>query len=107
MAIQRSQPAVPDALPIRQALAGCEPLARLSQRLALSARHMDAVRPLLPLNLQSQVRAGPVDDEGWTLLAANAGVAAKLRQLLPRLQAALHTPGRETTPIRVRIQSGP
>ncbi len=102
----RPVPAVPDAVPMAHALARCEPLTRLNQRLAQARAHMDAVRPLLPAYLQPQVRSGPVDDDGWTLLATNAGVAAKLRQLLPRLQAALPpTRAGEPTPIRIRVQS--
>ena len=42
------------------------------------------VRPLLPAALARHVRPGPVDAEGWSLLAANAGVAAKLRHHVGR-----------------------
>jgi hypothetical protein len=101
----RVTPVVPNALSIDQALNACEPLVRLGQRLAAAQAHLDAVRPLLPANLQSQVRAGPVDNDGWTLLAANAGVAAKLRQLLPRLETAIAPRAGERTAIKVRIQS--
>lgn len=100
----RPHPVVPDAQPLAQALARCEPLVRLGERLAQSRANMEAVRPALPAYLHAQVKAGPVDAEGWTLLAANAGVAAKLRQLLPRLQSALPQRGREPVTIRIRVQ---
>lgn len=91
---------------MHQALARCEPLQRLQQRLAESAARMDAVRPLLPAGLRSAIVAGPVDDEGWTLLAANTAVAAKLRQLLPRLEQCLESRGWPQNPkIKIRVRS--
>lgn len=105
-------PLVPDAMPIRQVLDRCAPLQHLQQQLALAKACMDAVKPHLPPALRAQVRAGQLDtgDNAWTLLAPNAAVAAKLRQLLPRLEAALAASGvtraAEPTAIRVRVQSG-
>ena len=49
--------------------------------------------------------SGPSDDEGWTMLAGNPAVAAKLRQLQPRLEAALKQKGFQRTGIRIRVQS--
>ena len=37
--------------------------------------------------LMASVQPGPLDEDGWSLLVANAAVAAKLRHLLPRLEA--------------------
>jgi hypothetical protein len=96
---------VPDPLPLQRALNQCEPLLRLQQRLAQSRARMDAVRPLLPAALARHVQSGPADDEGWTLLAGNPAVAAKLRQLQPRLEAALKQKGFERSGIRIRVQS--
>jgi hypothetical protein len=96
--------AVPDAVPLGQALDRCEPLMRLQQRLAEAHAHLDAVRPVLPPALLKQVRSGPTDGEGWTLLASNPAVAAKLRQLLPRLEAALRQKGCSARQIKVRVQ---
>jgi hypothetical protein len=97
--------AVPDALPLQQVLNDCEPLRRLHQRLAEANVRMNAVRPLLPPALAACLKAGPTDDKGWTLLAPNAGVAAKLRQFIPRLEAVLRQRGLEPNTIRVRVQS--
>jgi hypothetical protein len=90
---------------MRQALDRCEPLQRLRQRLAQSKAYMDATRPMLPPPLRASVIAGPIDADGWTMLAANPAVAAKLRQLLPRLEEVLRQQGFESSAIKVRVQS--
>ncbi len=97
-------PLVPASLPMARALERSEPLTRLRQRLLDSARRLAAIHQELPEPLRSQVTAGPVDDEGWTLLAANASVAAKLRHLQPRLQQTLCDRGWQVSAIRIRIQ---
>ena len=48
--------------------------------------------------------AGPIDDDGWSLLCANAAVAAKLRQLVPHLEQRLRDAGQPVTAIRVKVQ---
>ena len=96
----------PNALPIEEALHRSAPLARLQQLMQDSHARFDAIHPLLPAALAPHVLAGPVDDLGWTLLAANASVAAKLRQLQPRLEDALRTRGWEVSAIRVKVQPG-
>ena len=80
---------VPAALPIHDALRANASLARLRERLDESHRRFAAIQDLLPAPLAAQVAPGPLDDEGWTLLAANASAAAKLRQLQPRLDQRL------------------
>ncbi|NRF69100.1 hypothetical protein HLB44_19065 [Aquincola sp. S2] len=97
-----SSPSRP-AVSIDSALASCDALARLGQRLALSQQCFDTISPLLSSPLRSQVRPGPIDDDGWTLLVDNGAVSAKLRQLLPALQARLAADGSAPRPIRVRI----
>ena len=97
-----AQPAA--AMPIAQALRESAPLGRLSERLRLSNALFDAVVPTLPLGLAGQVSAGPVDDEGWSLLCSNAAVAAKLRQLVPHLEQRLHDSGTPVAAIRVKVQ---
>ena len=59
----------------------------------------------MPAALAAHVRPGPVDESGWSLLAANAAVAAKLRQLQPRLEDLLRERGWEVSAIRVKVQS--
>jgi hypothetical protein len=96
-------PAVPSALPLEEALRQSAPLADLRRRLRDSTRCLEAIRPCLPPGLRPHVQAGPVDAEGWTLLAANAAVAAKLKQLRPRLEAELAAAACPATVLRIRV----
>ena len=90
---------------LAQALQRSEPLVRLGQLLRDSAARFDAIRPCLPAALAPHVKPGPVDELGWSLLAANASVAAKLRQLQPRFEAQLKERGWEVSAIRIKVQS--
>jgi hypothetical protein len=105
MSAKHSNTTLPPATTIGQALAGSEPLARLAQRLQESNARFAAIRDALPATLHAHTRPGPVDDEGWSLLVANPAVAAKLRQLLPRLDDALRAQGWKAVPIRIKVQS--
>jgi hypothetical protein len=97
---------VPLAQPVAEALAANAALARLGQRLRESNARYEAVCDCLPEPLRAHVKPGPLDDEGWSLLASNAAVAAKLRHLLPRLDEALRSKGWPTTSIRIKVFSG-
>lgn len=105
---KRPHEAVPPARPIRDALARCTPLAQLRARLDDSRRRFDLVVQRIPEAQRAHVRPGPVDDDGWTLLADNAAVAAKLRQLQPLLEQAQREQGWTawTTRIKVRPPGG-
>ena len=94
----------PRALPLRDAIAASEPLARLGARLRESSARFDCARSALPVELQPYVAAGPIDDSHWTLLAANSAVAAKLRHLLPAIEAALSDAGWPPRALRVRVR---
>ncbi len=96
---------VPRARPIGESLAGDESLASLMARVRASQARLDALADVLPGILRQHLRAGPLDDEGWTLLAANSAVAAKLRHLLPLLGETLVAKGWQATVIRVKVQS--
>jgi hypothetical protein len=98
-------PLVPDSLTVAEALRRSTPLAQLRARLQDSKDRFDAIRPALPDMLARSVVPGPVDEEGWALLAANASVAAKLRQLKPRLEEILRQRGWQVSSIRIRVQS--
>jgi Dna[CI] antecedent, DciA len=98
-------PAVPEPIALRRALDDNVSLHSLAQRLAESQRRFDAIAPLLPAGLARDVRPGPIDDEGWSVLVSNAAVAAKLRHLLPRLDEALTARSFRALPIRVRVRS--
>jgi hypothetical protein len=98
-------PMVPDVPTVKTVLDRSEPLGSLLQRLRASQQCMEAVRPVLPAGLVPHVHPGPLDDEGWTLLAANAAVSSKLRQLQPRLMEALAQKGLKVNAIRLRVQT--
>lgn len=95
----------PLAQPVADALRRHPALAALGQRLAESNARYACIASSLPPALVPLVQPGPLDEEGWSLLAANAAVAAKLRHLLPRLQDALRAQGWQATAIRVRLQA--
>jgi hypothetical protein len=100
---RRLPPAVPNALPLTEALRQSAPLADLRRRLRESAQRLETIRACLPAGLWSHVQAGPVDADGWTLLATNAAVAAKLKQLRPRLEAALAAQGNTPATVRIKV----
>ena len=95
----------PDArnLALARALDRSEPLAGLLQRMQGSRQRFEVIRSLLPPALASSVRAGPLDDEAWSVLVDHAAAAAKLRQMLPDLQSALAEGGWPTPPIKIKI----
>jgi Dna[CI] antecedent, DciA len=96
---------VPLPQTIAGALAGSDSLCSLESRLRESNARFEAIAPALPEGLARELRPGPIDDEGWTVLASNAAVAAKLRHLLPRLTEALRARSLRELPIRVRLRS--
>ncbi|MFZ2649864.1 MAG: DciA family protein [Burkholderiaceae bacterium] len=69
-----------------------------------SSARFDAIRPHLPAALAAHSKPGPLDDAGWSLLAANPSVAAKLRQLQPRLEQILQERGYQVSSIRIKVQ---
>ena len=99
-------PVTPSALPLRDALAQSAPLALLQRRLRESNARFSALHGVLPPALAPHVRAGPLDAEGWTLLAENTAVAAKLRQMQPRLEAVLLEGGWPAGALRIKVESG-
>lgn len=95
----------PPGQPLRvaQALERSDGFVGLMRRLEQSQRCYAAIAPLLPAELYRAVRAGPLNDESWSLLADGAAAAAKLRQLLPLLQRELAARGLLGVPIRVKV----
>lgn len=96
---------VPDALPISQALNNSASLSHLRRRLDDSRRRYAAVLPCMAASMAPHVTASPVDDGGWTLIAANASVAAKLRQLQPRIEQRLLDCGFAAVPLKIKVRS--
>ncbi|CAM4115183.1 hypothetical protein [Roseateles saccharophilus] len=98
---RRQHASVPSPTPVAEALRAHEGLNQLSARLEASRRRLRVIAPALPGALLASLQAGPIDEEGWSLLVANAAVAAKLRHLLPRLEALLAQAG---LPGRIRVK---
>ncbi len=88
---------------LRQALDGHESLGQLMQRVKASRDCLAAIIADLPDGLRTQVQAGPLDETGWTILAANGSAAAKLRQLLPIFEARLRDAGLPGSPVAVKV----
>jgi predicted DCC family thiol-disulfide oxidoreductase YuxK len=91
-----------DTLAIRDAMGGSQALERLTQRLRESRLRLADLAAVLPPPLRDQVRSGTIDDQRWTLLAANAAAAAKLRNLLPLLADRLAAQGWPQRELRVK-----
>ena len=96
-------PSVPNALRIDEVLQRSSPLALLRERLRDSTARFETVRTCLPSAMVPHIQPGPVDETGWSLLVANAAVAAKLRQCVPRLEEALKKGGWHNTAIRIKV----
>lgn len=93
----------PNAVSLLQASQESPTLARLSELARDSVARLKAIEPLLPLALRPAITAGPIDGPTWCLLVSSTAVAAKLRQLLPALQAHLRTQGWEVNAIRLKV----
>lgn len=94
----------PHAVSLLQASQESPTLARLSELARDSVARLKAIEPLLPVALRSAITAGPIDGPTWCLLVSSTAVAAKLRQLLPALQAHLRTQGWDVAAIRLKVQ---
>ena len=96
--------AAPAAVAVGDVMRSSPALTRLVDRLRDSNAMYAAILPLLPAALAASVRPGPLDEAGWSLLGANAAVAAKLRQLVPRLEERLRESGHAIAAIRIKVQ---
>jgi hypothetical protein len=93
-------------LTVQQAVGNSPTLARLAELVQDSNNRLKAIESLLPGNLRAAVKAGPIDGDSWCLLVNGNAAAAKLRQLVPLLQAALQREGWRVSSIRLKILMG-
>ena len=100
-----SPPLAPFNLPLSTALGRSEALGALLKRLRESQARFAIITPLLPEALRAAVSAGTLDDSAWVLLAGNASAAAKLRQMVPELQAALQAAGWAGPAIKIKVSA--
>ena len=103
--MSKACPSVPNALAIREAMDQSAALGLLKRRIDESMRRLACIRCCLPEPLKAHVAAGPIDDTGWTLLATNSNVAAKLRHLQPAIEARLTHQGFSIVPLRIKTRS--
>ncbi|PUE44904.1 hypothetical protein B9Z47_17010 [Limnohabitans sp. 2KL-1] len=92
-------------IPLQQAAQESPTFALLMDRVRDSSDRLNAIRSLLPAPLRASIQAGPIEDGCWCLLVGSNAVAAKLRQLLPALQAHLNNKGLGVVSIRLKVQN--
>ena len=97
----------PHAVSVLQAAQESPTLARLTELTSESSARLRAIQPLLPAALRGALTAGPIEGPTWCLLVSNNAAAAKLRQMLPALQAHLRSHGWEVNSIRIKVQMPP
>lgn len=93
------------AIPLQQAAQESPALSLLMGRVRDSSERLQAIRSLLPAPLRASVQAGPIEEGCWCLLVGSNAVAAKLRQMLPALQAHLSSKGLGVSSIRLKVQN--
>lgn len=91
------------AVTLQQASQDSPMLAKLAALTRDSSERLRAVEALIPPTLRSAVQAGPIENDTWCLLVKNNAAAAKLRQLLPALEAHLRSRGWVVKAIRLKI----
>ena len=92
------------AITLLQATQDSETLNRLCALANESAQRLKSIESLIPGSLRSCVQAGPIEGSVWCLLLSNNAAAAKIKQLLPSLEAHLRSKGWEVTAIRLKVQ---
>jgi hypothetical protein len=92
------------AISLLQATQDSETLNRLCTLATESAQRLKSIQPLLPGPLRACVQPGPIEGAVWCLLLDNNAAAAKIKQLLPALEAHLRSKGWEVNAIRLKVQ---
>ena len=92
------------AITLQQASAESPTLAMLTALTKDSSERLMASAPLLTAGRRGPVRAGSDEGTTWCLLVKSNSAAAKLRQILPALQAHLRIKGWEVNSIRLKVQ---
>lgn len=92
------------SITVLQATQDSPSLARLAELATDSSARLKSIQPLIPAALRKAIQAGPIEGTTWCLILDNSAVAAKVRQLLPALEAHLRSSGWEVTAIRLKVQ---
>jgi len=88
---------------LHQAVGESPSLARLAQLVRESNQRLKAIETLIPASLRAAIQAGPIEGDTWCLLVSGNAAAAKLRQLVPMMQASLVRQGWKVKTIRLKI----
>jgi hypothetical protein len=91
------------AVTLHQAVGNSPSLLRLTDLVRESNQRLKAIEALIPTALRPAVKAGPIDGEDWCLLVNGNAAMAKVRQLLPLMQASLLRQGWKVSSIRLKI----
>ena len=78
-------------------------LARLTELTRESSLRLKSLQTLIPGPLRGAIQAGPIEGAEWCLLVNSNAAAAKLRQMLPALEAHLRSQGHSVEKIRLKI----
>ena len=92
-----------NAVSAYDAVTNAPSLAHLARLTRESNARLSAITPLIPEALRPAVKAGPLDDKSWCLLISSNAAAAKIRQILPSIQARLQSEGLVVKSIRLKI----
>ena len=92
------------AVTLLQATQASPTLARLTELSQDSTARLKAIESLIPVVLRPAIKAGPIDGTNWCLLVGSNAAAAKIRQLLPALEAHLRIKGWQVSAIRLKVQ---
>ena len=87
-----------------EATMGSPTFAKLMALTAESASRLESIGHIIPQRLRGHLKAGPIDEAEWCILVATSSCAAKIRQLLPSIQAHLQETGADTKRIRLKVQ---
>lgn len=93
------------AVTLQQAADASPMLAQLAALTRESSERLKAVESLVPPALRPALQAGPIDGTTWCIMVKSNAAAAKLRQLLPAMQAHLRSKGWQVNVIRLKIQT--
>ena len=93
------------AVTLQQASEESPTLAKLAALTRDSSEPLKAIEMLIPATLRPALQAGPIDGDCWCLMVKSNAAAAKIRQLLPALQAHLRSRGWEVNAIRLKVQT--
>lgn len=94
---------LPSTVTLHQAIGESPSLARLTELVHESNQRLKAIEGVIPTPLRPAIKAGPIDGEDWCLLVTGNAAAAKIRQLIPLIQASLLRQGWKVASIRLKI----